>query len=198
MDTRDAQSKAASVLSGRFRRPLLLIIALIVLIAGYFAVLADPIRIYQQNFDILGKLNSDISLAKTDLATSKMFSDKLYRLSPLESRLLKMALPDRPDDSSIVEQLTSIVHKSGFYAGNIDIEEANKVAGSKTNSEKIGKISIRLKLNGGGYDELKQLLRLLESSLMMFDVYSVNFTAKSPSYDLALVTYYFNNSVALK
>jgi len=197
MDSRDAQSKSSSVFD-RFRRPLLLIIALIILIAGYFAVLAEPIRIYQQNYDLLGRLNSDIDLAKTDLATSKSFSDKIYQLSPLESKLLKMALPARPDDSAVIEQLTSIVQKSGFAASSIDIEEANKVAGSKTNSDSIGKISIRLKLNGGGYDELKQLLQLMESSLMMIDVYSINFTAKSPVYDLALVTYYFNNPVALK
>lgn len=192
------QPKAMNDFFSRFRRPILLIAALIVLIIGYFAVLAEPIRIYQENFALLGELNNDISVAAGDLQTSKSFSSKIYKLTPLESKLLEMALPAKLDDSSLVAQISSMAKKAGFSVGNIDLEETNGVAGSKTNASQIGKISVNLKLKGGGYGELKQLLELMESSLLMIDVYSINFTAKSSVYDLSLVAYYYDGSAGAK
>jgi len=196
MESKEKKLNSAGNIFVTFRRPILLLAALAILIIGYFSVLAEPIRIYQENFGLLQELNGNIGVAKVDLETAKLFSDKIYQLTPLDSKLLDMALPTRHDDSAIVAQITSMAQRAGFSVGNIDLEETAAVAGSKTNSDRVKKISIRLKLNGGGYEELKQFVKLLESSLLMIDAYSINFTEKSPSYDLSLVTYYYNSPAA--
>lgn len=178
----------------RFRRPLLLIIALAVLVFGYFAILKNPIRVYQQNYALLGELNNNIEIAKNDLTTSKKFSNAIYQLSPLEKKLLNTALPDQPEDATLVAQLTAMIDKAGFSASNIDVERLANTASNKIVSDHIGRVSVRLKLKGGGYEELKQFLRLAASSLMMIDVNSISFTTKSPVYDLFLVVYYYNKT----
>ncbi|MFA6526025.1 MAG: hypothetical protein WCT26_01250 [Candidatus Buchananbacteria bacterium] len=193
MKPKDLKYNPLNLIFDRFRRPIMLIIALMVLVIGYFAVLAYPIGEYQKGLVKLQNLNADMEEAYGDLEKSTNYYANIYKPTPLESKLLDMALPVRPDDSSLIAQITSMAQKSGFVVSNIDIEQTNNIAGSKVSVSNISKVSVRLKIKGGGYDELKQLLKLMESSLMIIDVYSINFTSKSPIYDLALVAYYYNN-----
>lgn len=195
MEQRSRPKQKISSLFQHFRRPLLLILSLLILVAGYFLILQNPIRIYQENYGLLLKLNGDIALANDNLKIAKQYSDKIYELSPLDTKLLNMSMPGRLDDSALVSQLTAMSERAGFIVNNIDIESAGNAPAAKTAAaDHIGRVSVRLKLKNGGYNELKQLLQLMETSLMMIDVVSVNFSDKSPTYDIALVVYYYNNN----
>lgn len=196
MDNKSRQSRLGSSAFSRFRRPLLAAVFLVILIAGYFIVLSGPLQAYRENFSLLGRLKADSAVARADLEKAQGLAKTAVRLTPLENKLIDMALPLRPDDSSLVAQITSLAQKSGFAVSSIDIVETNGVSAAKANSEQIGRISMRLKIKGGGYEELKQFFSQLESSLMMIDVYSVSFNDKLPVYDLALVSYYYKAAAA--
>lgn len=198
MEQRLRQKQSLSALFGHFYRPILLILSLVILVAGYFLILQNPVRIYQENYSLLSKLNSDIAVAKDNLKVAKQYSDKLYELSPLEVKLLNMSMPSRSDDSSLVAQLTAMSSRAGFITNNIEIEEVSGAVNGKAPVDHVGKVAVRLKLKDGGYNELKQLLKLMESSMLIIDVVSINFSSKSPTYDLALVVYYYDNALAAK
>jgi len=186
-------SQMTRIFFNRFRRPILLGLAIIVLLLGYFLIIKNPLTVYRQNWDLLGGLDSDIALAETELSNAKSYSSQLYQLTPQDERLLDMALPQKPDFSSIVEQLTSLANHAGFIVNNIDFNEA-KASANKAKPDDLGRISIHLQVTGGGYTQLKELIKLLESSVMMLDTYSLNFANTSPTYDLNLVVYYYNKS----
>lgn len=180
-----------AVLFGHFRWPFLAAVSLAVLAIGYFFVLNPAVAAYRENYDLLKELNGKIVATQSDLDLSKKFSAKIFQPTPLETKLLKAALPDRLEDSALVAQLTAIAERAGFVINNIDLEEAKAVSGSKATVDHVGKVIVRLKINGGGYAELRRLFGLMESSLMIIDVNSVNFDAKSPVYDLVLTVYYY-------
>lgn len=198
MEHQEKKNKQASVLFDNFRRPILMIIGLIIVVIGYFLVLDPPVRAYQENLSLLRSLDKNISVARSDLQTIKASAEKMYQLTPLENKLISMALPLRSDDSAIVAQITGMAQKSGFAVSSIDLEETSGTVGGKASASNIKKTAIRLKLRGGSYGELRQLLRLMESSLMIIDINSINFSAKSLAYDLTLATYYYNDSVGVK
>jgi len=198
MEKRLRQKRSLSSLFGHFYRPILLLLSLAILTIGYFLILQSPVRIYQENYSLLSKLNSDIAVANDNLKVSKQYSDKLYELSPLEIKLLNMSMPGKPDDSSLVAQLTAMSSRAGFITNNIEIEQVSGVINGKAPADHVGKVAVRLKLKDGGYNELKQLLKLMESSMLIIDVISINFSNKSPTYDLALAVYYYDNALAAK
>ena len=175
----------------RFRRPILLVLAIIVLLLGYFLIIKNPLTFYRQNWDLLNNLDNDITLAKTELSNAQSYSSQLYQLTSQDERLLDMALPQKPDFSTIIEQLTSLANHAGFIVNNIDFNEAKA---GKAKSDNLGRVSVHLQITGGGYTQLKELIKLLESSVMMLDTYSLNFANTSPTYDLNLVVYYYNKS----
>lgn len=193
MEKRSRQSYSS--IFQHFHRPILLLLSLAIFVAGYFLILKSSLNVYQENFGLLAKLNSDIKVASDNVTVAQKYTDKIYNLSPLEVKLLNMSMPLRPDDSSIVAQLTSLSQRAGFITNNINIEEAGSVApNKKVSADHVGRVAVKLKLRDGGYNELKQLLKLMESSIMIIDVVSINFSDKAPTYDLSLVIYYYNNN----
>jgi len=179
------------IIFDRYRRVILIAVFFIVLFAGFFGILRQPLQGYQANIALKNKLDADIISAKSELASAQNYSSKIYSLTPAETKLLNMALPTKPDFSALIEQLTTLSQKAGFTVNNVDIEETSSRSAANAASDNVGKISVRLKISGGGYEEFKQLIGLLESSVMLVDVYSINFTSKSPIYDLNLVVYYY-------
>jgi Tfp pilus assembly protein PilO len=169
---------------------LVLGLAAIILIAGYFLVLRAPLDIYFKNATLLSDLNKQVNAAKMELADAQDYSAKLYQPTTEEKRWLDMSLPDQPDFSSLIEHINGLTRRAGFTIANIDIEESNGRS-ANVSQDNIGKISVRLKLTGGGYEELKRFVSLTESSIMMIDISSINFSAKDTTYDLSLVVYYY-------
>jgi len=191
MELSSKKPSVLGVLFDHFRWPLLVLIALAVLALGYFLALGPAVAAYRENYALLKELNGKIAAAKGDLDISKKFSAKIFQPAPLEIKLLKAALPDRLEDSALVAQLAAIAERAGFVISSIGLEESKAVSGSKSPADHVGKVIVRLKINGGGYDELRRLFGLMEASLMIIDVNSVNFDTKSPVYDLVLTVYYY-------
>jgi hypothetical protein len=96
-----------------------------------------------------------------------------------------MVLPEEANHSSLVEHLTAMAQRSGFLVSSFSLSESPSSAVSEAS-----KITVRLQLIKGDYRALKNLIDLIENSVMPIDVLSINFSQNSSDYGLVLNVYY--------
>lgn len=172
------------------KKILLPLFSFIILMFGYFMFLDHPLNAYMQNIELSKELNNRLYRAEIILATSKNNEKQILELSQSEKNLITLALPEKPDYPSLITHITSLAKKSGFFVNSMDVDDLGIQSTKENNNKAIGKILVKMKLIGGGYDELKNMVDLLQGSIMMNDIYSINFSNKNPIYELDLVVYY--------
>lgn len=182
----------------KYKKVFLPIFSLIILIVGYLMFIKQPLHLYKQNIELSKDLNFKLAQAEKVLAFSKMYEKQTIELSPSEKKLIALALPDKPDYPSLITHLTTLVKKSGFFVNSMDIEDLGTQSTKENNNKNIGKLLVKMKLVGGGYNELKNMINLLQESIMMNDIYSLNFSNKNPIYEITLVVYYNFSSLNQK
>jgi Tfp pilus assembly protein PilO len=184
--------KQLEIIYKRRKKIILPLLFLLVLVIGYYSVLKDPLDGYLQTVDLVKSLDKRIVQADAVLSSSKQYEKKIIELSQTEKNLMSMALPERPEYPSLITHLTSLARKSGFFVTSMDIEDLGAQSTKENSNKNLGKLLVKMKLVGGGYNELKEMVSLLQESVMMNDIYSVNFSNKNPIYELNLVVYYAN------
>ena len=194
MAIKEVRNQLLKNLFEKYQRLIFIIATLIVLALGYLLVLQKPATDYRQNLALWNKLNGDISQANSELAKAASYSNQIYQPTTREQKLFNMALPEAADPSSIIEHLTSLAKKAGFTVNSIDIETVSARGANVASADNIGKTAVDLKLSGGGYTELKTLVKLLEDSIMMIDISAIDFSSKSPIYDVSLIVYNYRTN----
>jgi len=167
--------------------PLLFVL---VIALGYFIVIGQQLKAYSDS--------KNIDLAKAVLQNRTLKDSKLYYkkalnnsfLSPDDEKYLSMAVPNDFNFTSIVSQLTSLAQAYNFNAVSINVDTL-KLSSESMQSNTIKSIKINLNIAGGDYAQFKSFLNGMENSAMVFDIQSVSFT-KSNSYQLEILSYYFN------
>lgn len=191
MDTKKGKIDFSKLISPRYRGLLSLLLAIIILVGGYFFILAAPTAAYRESLGLLGKQQADIKTAEAQIASAQTRSADFYSATAEDKKILDMALPTEPDFSSIIEQVTSLAKRSGFTVSSIDVSEVNGKNNTKSASGDIGKVALKVKLIGGGYEQLKRFVELSEKSVMVMDITSFNFGSKDPAYEVSLLVYYY-------
>ncbi|MEK7167595.1 MAG: hypothetical protein AAB791_01180 [Patescibacteria group bacterium] len=178
---------------------LMALIALIIIIAGYFLLIKDSYsQLVVSRKDQLAQLTQMKDSLQTQKSQLQNPANATLTFAPSEERLVNLALPDEFDLSSALIQLEGLAKNSGFAISAISSEEAKPVPavenGTKPvktnlNNNEVKKIDLRLELVGDGYDSFRKLISDLESSIMFFDVEAVEMGKDSSSYRLSLSTY---------
>jgi len=181
----------------RHRRLILVILSIAIFCLAYALIIVGPYDTYRQNVDVMKGLNKDIQIAQQKLDQAKAYSSKIVELDASEKKILSMAMPDKPEYSSLLIHLTTLAQKAGFTVFNMDVEDSGATI-NKNSDKRLGKVTIKMKLVGGDYESLKGLVELLQNSVMMNDIYTISFSNKNPLYELSLVVYYNNASLIKK
>lgn len=163
----------------------------VILVVGYFYWLNISVDKYRDSRVLLSSLSHQLKQADLELSASSNFAGKIYSVSEREKKIMEMALPSQFNQASILEQITVLANKSGFSVASLELSDNNGKNSNGGNLENLGKVSIRIKLSGGGYQELKQFIALCEQSIMPLNVVAFNFNSQSSIYDLSLLAYYF-------
>lgn len=182
----------------RRKKILLPLLSLAILFAGYYGFIKDQWYLYAQNLDLVGELDQRIAKADQIIFSSKQYEKRMIELTPAEKKLISMSLSEKPEYPSLIVQLTSVARKSGFFVTSMDIEDLGSQSIKENNNKELGKLLVKIKLVGGGYNELKSLVSLLQESVMANDIYSINFSSKNSVYDMTLVVYYANPNISKK
>ena len=119
---------------------------------------------------------------------------------------IKKILPNRAEIDNLFAQMESLIQASGYDLNSVSFS-APIIKGTapssleqppSTSASKIGVVDIDLTIQGGGYEEFKNLLANIERHLRIMDVSSINFSdvnvdeeaGEKASYTLSLRTYY--------
>lgn len=126
----------------------------------------------------------------------------LYSQTP-QIQKLSQIVPQRQDVADLFVQFDNIAREAEFTLVDLSINEdlsggfsLNEIRKGKNVSHEaldINKMRIQINLRGGGYNNLKRLLAIMENNLRLMDINSLSFTPGVNSetlYTLSLTTYY--------
>lgn len=125
----------------------------------------------------------------------KTIAELYKKISPSDLKKFNGVLPDAYVKERLFGEFDEIISQNGFILNSINIsKEEPKAAedGSAPLSANVGRLSLQLSISAIDYAGFKNLLRLLESNLRLFDVTNLSFAPGANTANLTLTTYYYN------
>lgn len=144
------------------------------------------------------------------LASLKAISEIYKTISPADLQKFNSVLPDSYVRERLFGELEETVAQGGWLISSLsisstadDASQGATAAGADSGQEKIifspvlsntkvGTINLHLSIGAVDYQGFKNLLRLLENNLRLFDVTSVSFSPANNSASIVLTTYYYH------
>lgn len=187
--------KQKQVIINRLFIPGVVVVFALILTIGYFIVLQAP---YQRLSDTktsawpaveqrINRLKSEINMFRTGTLPGSAFTAE-------EQRLLAQVLPGAVDITSVTVQLTTLAKEFNFVVTGVSVATngaATQPAGDGTGQSRFKPATIKVGVSGGTYYDFKNLLRALETSVMIFDVQQITFSGDATDFELELSTYYY-------
>lgn len=123
----------------------------------------------------------------------KAISSIYEKISPSDLKKFNGVLPDSYVRESLFGELEEIISQNGFVLNSVNIskEEDKEGGDSAGKSAKVGEIDIQLSISSIDYAGFKNLLRLIENNLRLFDVTNLSFSPGANTASLTLTTYYY-------
>lgn len=170
------------------------LLAVLVLAAGYFALLGPKYReiTVGGGFDMTS-LESEHRIATARAANLQQLVDTYEATDQAVLDRLDAMLPERPDNAGIFEQLEALALANGFALGTVSIEPvaapSDPAAAEAQAGRGIEQHGISIVLGGGTYGTLKGFLDDVESNLRLLDVTAVSFVGDTGPYQISMTTY---------
>ena len=141
------------------------------------------------------------------LVSLKAVFEIYQKVNPADLQKFNSVLPDSYTRERLFGELEEIIGQGGWLLSSISISPEEK--GAKTvvspsggdgksvspvlKNSRVGVINIQLEISAIDYPGFKELLRLLETNLRLFDVTSVNFSPSENSATVIMTTYYYQS-----
>lgn len=185
---------------------IILFIAITALVVAYFIVIKpkydETMAAIQANIEQQQKLYSD---QQKKLNSLKTVSDLYSKISSSDLKKFNGVLPDDYVKERLFGEMDEIIKQNGFILNSVQINKAEKkdetkkalseeerAAAAPVIKTNVSEITIQLSLSAVNYTGFKNLLKLLETNLRLFDVTQVNFSPSDNAVSLSLTTYYYN------
>ena len=173
-------------------------IVIIVFVLVYFLLIQpkydETMSLIQSNLEQQQKLFND---QKTKLNNLKIISDLYSKIPASDLKKFNGVLPDDYVKEKLFGELDEIITNNGYILNSIDISKSDGAATSPVvgsgavQRAKIGAVNVRLSLSAVNYLGFKNLLKLLENNLRLFDITDLSFSPGGNSVGLTLSTYYY-------
>lgn len=186
---------------------IILAVALIIFLAVFYflflttkyettlAVIKDSINQKQILYNIQAKKLADLNAVLN-----------LYKkINPNDLKKFNSVLADDYVKESLFGEIEDIVSQNGFAVEQIGIKRMGeaeslgdvnikKTASLTSPSQNLGEIDIDLSITTLDYAGFKNLIKIFESNLRLFDISHVNFSAADNTANLTLRTYYYKKN----
>lgn len=184
-------------------------VLILFLAAAYFLFLGPKFRETQD----LIKTNTESQinlyrLSQKKLATLQAIVEIYKKIDPADLQKFNGILPEAYVKERLFGELEEIVASGGWLLKSVNIEAPDPAAapsvvppaggaetvGGAVADKNLGKINLMLSVSAIDYSGFKNLLRLLETNLRLFDVTQINLSPSGSSADLTLTTYYYKSA----
>jgi len=190
--------KQKQIMLNRLFLPAVVLTLLVVSVAGYFLVLNGKYQVLTNAKSVdLPAADQRLQSLQRELDAFKAGQLPGSAFTAEEQRLLTQVLPSSVDISSLTIQLSNLAKANNFVMTSVTLGNGNgngaTVATSTKNTAKSAAVTVNF--SGGTYYDFQNLLKALESSVMIFDVKSVTFAGDAGDIALEMVTYYYPDQV---
>jgi len=182
----------------------LALIALIILVVGYFWLINPKYKqVTELNIISQNKKEADYLASKKQLDELNRLISGHKNISQVDIRRIELALPAEGLPEEIFTQLEFIAKSLGLIIDSIEVEveeeDDKKIVKKKDESDKsyefnlpseIKRIRASLDVKGLNYIGLRNLINALENNLRLMDISSVKYDVSNESVTLELFTYY--------
>jgi len=184
---------------------LILFVIVIALVFSYLIVLKpkfdQTLGAIKENILNQQKLYAEQTKKLADL---KLISEVYGKISPEDLQKFNGALPDKYVQERLYGELEEMISANGFIVDAIKLtseeekasptKDDDPFAGLPLKSNKIGLVPVEISVSAIDYIGLKNLLRLIENNLRLFDIVDVDFSNAENKLSLKLVTYYYKSN----
>jgi len=176
---------------------IIMVVILLLFLAVAYVMFIKPkydatMSAIQSNIEQQQKLYTD---QQKKLANLEIISDLYKKIPSGDLKKFNGVLPDSYIKERLFGELEEIISKNGFILNSVNISREEKklptTEGMTPRSASIGTIDLQLSISAIDYAGFKNLLRLLENNLRLFDVTSVSFSPGGNTASLTLSTYYY-------
>jgi hypothetical protein len=174
---------------------IMVFVVIICLIGAYFIVIKpkydETMAAIQSNLEQQQTLFNN---QQKKLSTLKTISDLYNKIPSSDLNKFNGVLPDNYVKEQLFGELGEMITQNGFILNSVEISKNDAAAADTTivQNPKVGVINVKLALSAVNYQGFKNLLKLMENNLRLFDVTAVSFSPGGNSASLTLSTYYYN------
>jgi hypothetical protein len=212
MVNRNAKNQGTlSSLFNEYFQVFLIGIMVVCLVLAYFLLLGPKLRAtqlaIQANIDQQEQLYAN---QQKKLANLRAIAALYQKIDSADLQRFNMVLPDKYVPEKLFGELEEIASQGGWLLSEIDLlsaadsdkqltvtdEEGNTIAVAPpvAADKNLGTVNLKLTFGAVDYAGFKNLLRLLENNLRLFDITEVNFSPAASSATIFLKTYYYQPS----
>jgi len=148
-------------------------------------------------------------MTQKKLTSLKAISEIYQKINPADLQKFNSVLPDNYVRERLFGELEEIIGRGGWLVSSINIssEETGQAAPaplavdedgqpipaapSVLDNKAVGTISLHFNIAAIDYQGFKNLLRILENNLRLFDVTDVGFSSESSAATFVVTTYYY-------
>ena len=171
------------------------------LVLAYFIFLGP--RYSTAENTIQNNIENEQNLYKNNLKKLESYRaiSEIYKKMDLSDlRRFNSVLPDDYAPERLYGEIEEVVAQGGWSVSNLVIKKPGEATASAATStlvtvgENIGHYDLELTVGSIDYAGLKNLLRIMETNLRLFDVTNVSFSPSDSSAKLTLTTYYYKRT----
>lgn len=199
MLTRDQKNQnSLNLFLNNYFNVILVFVLALILMAAYLIVIkpkyTETMLLIQGNLEQQQRLYAEQQKKLNNLQVIASLYDKIP-VSDLQK--FNEVLPDNYIKERLFGELEEIITQNGFVVNSIALIKSDEAdvsgAGTETmlNGTKVGVVNLTISLSAVNYGGLKNLLRLLENNLRLFDITQVNFSPSGNAVELTISTYYY-------
>lgn len=202
MLTRDQKNQnSLNLFLNNYFNIILVFILIIILTAAYITLIKPKYLetkwLIQENLEQQHRIYAE---QQKRLKNLEVVANLYSKIPSADLQKFNEVLPDNYIKERLFGELEEIITENGFTVNSISLEKTEE--GNKINNlgeegsnipEKVGTVNLSLSLSAVNYSGLKNLLRLFENNLRLFDVRQIDFAPDDNSVDLNLSTYFYNH-----
>ena len=181
------------------------------LLAAYFVIILPKAQLTKEAIEanLLAEKNL-YEQSKKKLASLKALEEIYSQFSPAELGKFNAVLPADYPPERIFGELEEIVSRGGWQIVDISLasDQDEEVSGETqaaeasvldggiftgSSSQSVGTVNIDLTVRSIDYPGFKQLVRMLENNLRLFDIVNVRFTPGENIANFKIRTYYYKS-----
>lgn len=178
---------------------IIVFIVIVVFLVSYLVVIKpkydETMAAIKLNIEQQQKLYTD---QQKKLNSLKAVADLYKKISSADLKKFNSVLPDTYIKERLFGEFEEIVNQSGFILSSVSLQADEKekpgditAENTSTSSTKIGTVNLELAVSAIDYTGFKNLVKLMENNLRLFDITKVTFSPASNAATIVLSTYYY-------